>query len=149
MNNVRTRASEDYRHTKGYIKRGSTMAKHKITICIMLAITFLLSIIIGVSMLLYGFFKYSYYDATPCVRGDIDCCYDKNAICDITKSKHKCSNMRRSTVNGVTTYTCKYNKDKIPQPEKKKLDKNNKIAHIILFCAAGLLITTLIIYNVF
>lgn len=95
------------------------------------------------------FFKYSFYDATPCSNFDTDCCEDKGVKCDITKSNHTCSNMGRSTVNGVSTYTCKYNKDKIPQPEKKKLDKINKIAHILLFCAAGLLITTIIIYNVF
>jgi hypothetical protein len=149
MNNVRTRANENYRHTKGYIRRGNTISKNKVAICIVLVITSILSIVIGVFVLLYGFFKYSFYDAKPCVMGFNECCEDKNAICDINKSKDKCKNMGKRTANGVTKHTCKYKKGSIPQPDQTKLDKNNKIAHILLYSGAGLLITTIIIYNVF
>ena len=146
MNNVRTRANEDYRQRRSYRSR---RGNHMVTICLYVGIISFLCIISGMVLLLYGFFKYSFYDATPCNEIDPECCIGKNAKCDPNKSKHMCSNMGSNTVNGVTTYMCKYNKDNIPQPEKKELDKNNKIAHILLYSGAGLLITTLIIYNVF
>jgi hypothetical protein len=149
MNNVRSRANENYRHTKGYIRRGSTRSKNKVVICIVLAITSMVSVVIGVFVLLYGFFKYSFYDAKKCIIGDEACCDDKDAICDITKSKDKCKNMGTKNENGVTIDICKYKKGSIPQPEQIKLDKNNKIAHILLYSGGGLLITTIIIYNVF
>jgi len=156
MNNVRTRANEDYRQRRSYRSR---RGNHMVTICLYVGIISFLCIISGIVLLLYTYFKYMYYSATNCTNDNLACkdtksCFQVNPP-NITqfsclKNKDPCAFSSMTNVNGNITYSCKY--DTSSDMDINKLTifrKNNKIAHILLYSGAGLLITTLIIYNVF